>query len=63
MLSSSSTIQVKTRALANQACHHPFEDSLTDVKPNKDVHVALAIVQSVKPWMIEIQSDLKRDSQ
>ena len=24
MLSSSSTMQVKTRALANQACHHPF---------------------------------------
>ena len=38
------------------------KDRLTDVKPNKDVPVALAIVESVKSWMMEIKSDLKRDS-
>ena len=37
-------------------------DRLTDVKPSKDVHVALAIVDSVKSWLMEIKNNLKRGS-
>ena len=35
------------------------KDRLTDVNPNKDLPVALAIVESVKSWLKEIKNKFK----